>query len=310
LTSVFYFVKQEEEFMKEKYLSLIIIPHKQGNQRIFSISKKTLKTVSIIIPSVCIILGVFCVDYLAMNKTRQKYKDLKTEYIKQKETIAQYRDSISGLKAYIGEFEQYRKKLNVIAGLKSPDKLEGEPGVGGPGNGQEIISPELNQDLSELQDITDKAKGISANFNTLMDHYESQKVELDNTPSIMPTQGYWASPYGWRNDPFTGQRAFHPGVDIATQKGNPVLATADGIIISTKNEKRGGKTIKISHTKTGYITVYCHLDKFLVKQGQRIMRGDIIGLVGNTGRTRSPHVHYEVRINGKKLNPWYYILDN
>lgn len=310
MTSFFYFVNQREAFMKEKYLSLIIIPHKKGNQRIFSISKKTFKTISILIPSVCLVMGVFLVDYFTMNKTRQKYKNLKIEYTQQKVTIAQYRDSISGLQDYISEFEQYRKKLNVIAGLKSQDKLEGEPGVGGPGSDQEIISPELNQDLSVLQNITDQAKGISANFNTLMDHYVSQKVVLDNTPSIMPTQGYWASPYGWRDDPFTGKRAFHSGVDIATQKGNAVLATADGIIISTNYESRGGKTIKISHTKTGYITVYCHLDKFLVKQGQRIKRGDIIGLVGNTGRTRSPHVHYEVRLNGKKLNPWYYILDN
>jgi len=278
LTSFFYFVNQREAFMKEKYLSLIIIPHKKGNQRICSISKKTFKTISILIPSVCLVLGVFLVDYFTMNKTRQKYKNLKIEYTQQKVTIAQYRDSISGLQDYISEFEQYRKKLNVIAGLKSQDKLEGEPGVGGPGSDQEIISPE--------------------------------KIVLDNTPSIMPTQGYWASPYGWRDDPFTGKRAFHSGVDIATQKGNAVLATADGIIISTNYESRGGKTIKISHTKTGYITVYCHLDKFLVKQGQRIKRGDIIGLVGNTGRTRSPHVHYEVRLNGKKLNPWYYILDN
>ena len=117
-----------------------------------------------------------------------------------------------------------------------------------------------------------------------------------------------ASAFGWRDDPFTGKRTFHYGIDIATQTGNPIAATADGIVVTTKREKIGGRTIILSH-RFGYQTVYCHLSKFLVKPGQRVKRGDVIGLVGRTGKALGPHVHYEVRVNNKEVNPFYYILE-
>ncbi|MFW6160456.1 MAG: M23 family metallopeptidase, partial [Acidobacteriota bacterium] len=98
------------------------------------------------------------------------------------------------------------------------------------------------------------------------------------------------------------------GIDIATHYGNPVAATADGVVIQTKSEKIGGNTIKISH-RGGYTTIYCHLSKFLVKPGQKIKRGETIGLVGSTGKALGPHVHYEIKRDGKSLNPYYYVLE-
>ena len=91
--------------------------------------------------------------------------------------------------------------------------------------------------------------------------------------------------------------------------GNPIFATADGIVLACKTEKRGGKTVKLSHPLTGWVTVYCHLSEFEVKTGQKVKRGDVIGLIGQTGRARAPHVHYEVRKDGKRFNPWNFILD-
>ena len=82
------------------------------------------------------------------------------------------------------------------------------------------------------------------------------------------------------------------------------------VVLSLQNDKRGGKTVKLSHPKSGWVTVYCHLSKFNVKAGQKVKRGDVIGLVGQTGRARAPHVHYEVRREGKRYNPWNFILDN
>ena len=296
--------------MKEKQFSCIIIPHSKGKHKTFSISKKAFKFMSFFIPLVFIILVTFLVDYFAMNGTRQKYKSLKEENSQQKETLVQYQTSINDLEATIEEFEQYRKKLNIMAGLKSGEVLEGEPGVGGPGNGQDISPPTPIQDLARLDIISKKASGIGDNLNTLANFFEDQTITLGQTPSIMPTQGYISSPYTYRNDPFTGKWTFHPGMDIATQHGNPIIATADGLVISTKTDKVSGKTVKISHPKTGYITVYCHLSKFLIKPGQRVKRGETIGLIGSTGRARGPHVHYEVRLNNKRLNPWNFILDN
>jgi len=297
--------------MAKKYLSVIIIPHHRGRQRTISLSKKSIKISTGIVAVLFITLTVFLVDYFMMRGVRQEHKELRAVKVQQDQTLAQYEASINELNEKINTFEKYRKKLNVMAGLKSEEVLELEPGVGGAGDDQEMEIPSTHEvNLEKLDTINRRADGIDNNLNTLSSHFESQSLELAATPSIVPTKGYWASPFGYRNDPFTGKRTFHPGVDIATHYGNPVVATADGLVIARQKDKVGGNTIKISHPNSGYVTVYCHLSKFLVKNGQRVKRGEVIGLIGKTGRTRGPHVHYEVRLNGKRLNPWYFILDN
>jgi murein DD-endopeptidase MepM/ murein hydrolase activator NlpD len=298
--------------MTNKYLSLIIIPHHSGKRKIFTLSHRSLKIWGGITALIFIVLVVFLVDYVLMSGLRQEYKALSAVKAEQDATLVRYEKSIDELNEKIDAFESYRQKLNVMAGLKSQEVIEIEPGLGGGENGQELILPESDHqmNLNRLEDINKKADGIKNNLNMLANFYENQILELAATPSISPTKGYWASPFGWRDDPFTGKRTFHPGVDIATHHGNPVVATADGLVLSTQTDRIGGNTIKISHPNSGYVTVYCHLSKYLVKPGQRVKRGDTIGLVGKTGRARGPHVHYEVRLNGKRLNPWHYILDN
>ena len=298
--------------MANKYLSLIIIPHYKGKRRVLTFSHKSIKILSGITAVLFIALVVFLVDYFMMRGLRQEFKTLSAVKAEQETTLNRYEKSIDELNAKIDVFESYRQKLNVMAGLKSQEVIEIEPGLGGGENGQEVSLPESNHqiNLNRLEDINKKAEGIENNLNTLTNFYESQMLELAATPSISPTKGYWASPFGWRDDPFTGKRTFHSGVDIATHNGNPVVATADGLVLSTQTDRIGGKTIKISHPNSGYVTIYCHLSKYMVKPGQRVKRGDTIGSVGKTGRARGPHVHYEVRLNGKRINPWYYILDN
>lgn len=298
--------------MANKYLSLIIIPHYKGKRRVLTFSHKSIKILSGITAVLFIALVVFLVDYFMMRGLRQEFKTLSAVKAEQETTLNRYEKSIDELNAKIDVFESYRQKLNVMAGLKSQEVIEIEPGLGGGENGQEVSLPESNHqiNLNKLEDINKKADGIENNLNTLTNFYESQMLELAATPSISPTKGYWASPFGWRDDPFTGKRTFHTGVDIATHNGNPVVATADGLVLSTQTDRIGGKTIKISHPNSGYVTIYCHLSKYMVKPGQRVKRGDTIGSVGKTGRARGPHVHYEVRLNGKRINPWYYILDN
>jgi len=113
---------------------------------------------------------------------------------------------------------------------------------------------------------------------------------------------------GNRIDPFTGKEEYHYGIDIAASFGSPIYATADGWVFKIKNEKTGGNVIILNHGG-GMTTVYCHLSKFNVKVGQRVKRWDVIGFVGQTGKALGPHVHYEVRINGKAVNPDHYILE-
>ncbi len=295
---------------KDKYFSIFIIPHHRGNQRTISISRRTFKIMRVAVPATFLLLTAFLIDYFMMNGTRRSYQQLRRDYAQQESVLSDYRDAIGNLEASIQEFDAYRTKLNIMAGLRAEESLEGEPGVGGPDEGQLTVEPGFDPGLSRLENIDSRAEGIENNLVSLAEYFQDQNEMLAQTPSIIPTKGFMSSGFKYRNDPFTGEWTFHPGLDIATQHGNPVLATADGIVISTKTETRGGKTVKISHPRTGWVTVYCHLSKFMVKSGQRIKRGETIGLVGRTGRARAPHVHYEVRRDGKRYNPWNFILDH
>lgn len=122
------------------------------------------------------------------------------------------------------------------------------------------------------------------------------------TPSIWPAHGWLAATFGRRADPFTGQPDFHPGLDISTDKGRPVYATADGWIRFAAYSGAYGNLIVIDHG-FGLQTKYGHLSGYAVRAGRRVTRGDIIGYVGATGRATGAHVHYEVWANGRQINP-------
>lgn len=124
----------------------------------------------------------------------------------------------------------------------------------------------------------------------------------DATPNKWPADGWLSGSYGYRDDPFTGERDFHPAVDISTRRGQPVYATATGRIKSAGRSGNYGNRIEIAHG-FGLSTRYGHLSDYAVNIGDTVMRGDVIGYVGATGRATGYHVHYEVWVNGRTLNP-------
>ena len=119
---------------------------------------------------------------------------------------------------------------------------------------------------------------------------------------MWPADGWLSASYGYREDPFTGERDFHPAVDISTRRGQPVYATATGRIASAGRSGNYGNLIEIAHG-FGLSTRYGHLSDYAVNTGDTVMRGDVIGYVGATGRATGYHVHYEVWVNGRTLNP-------
>jgi murein DD-endopeptidase MepM/ murein hydrolase activator NlpD len=131
---------------------------------------------------------------------------------------------------------------------------------------------------------------------------ERQEALVGAHPSIWPTYGWLTGRFGGRPDPFTGERAFHQGLDISTAKGQPVYATANGTIDSAARSGEYGNLIVVRHD-FGLSTRYGHLSKFNVRPGQAVKRGDVIGFVGSTGRSTGAHLHYEVLANGKLINP-------
>lgn len=126
------------------------------------------------------------------------------------------------------------------------------------------------------------------------------------TPSIWPVLGHITDGFGERMDPFSGEGAFHTGVDIATEYGAPVHAAADGVVIIADNHSGYGRLVVIDHG-FGVTTWYAHLSAFAAVAGSRVKRGQLIGYTGISGRSTGPHVHYEVRLNNAPVNPWRYL---
>jgi murein DD-endopeptidase MepM/ murein hydrolase activator NlpD len=131
-------------------------------------------------------------------------------------------------------------------------------------------------------------------------------ANLPTTPSLWPVIGHLTGMFGERMDPFSGEGAFHTGVDISSQYGDEVRVTADGMVIEADERAGYGRLVVVDHG-SGITTYYGHLSSFNVMVGQQLRRGDVIGNVGVSGRSTGPHVHYEVRINGAPVNPMRYL---
>jgi murein DD-endopeptidase MepM/ murein hydrolase activator NlpD len=145
-------------------------------------------------------------------------------------------------------------------------------------------------------------QGLESRLRNVRKDVERQEALAAATPSIWPAHGWLTGTFGGRSDPFTGEPGFHQGLDISTEKGQPVFATADGFVESASYTGDYGNLIVLRHD-FGLTTRYGHLSRFNVKPGASVHRGDVIGFVGSTGRSTGSHLHYEILAGGKLINP-------
>ena len=150
--------------------------------------------------------------------------------------------------------------------------------------------------------LRDLLHGLESRLRNVRRDVERRQELAAATPSIWPAHGWLTGTFGGRSDPFTGEPGFHQGLDISTEKGQPVFATADGSVEAASYSGDYGNLIVLKHA-FGLVTRYGHLSSFTVKPGQQVKRGDVIGYVGSTGRSTGAHLHYEILANGKLINP-------
>ena len=168
-------------------------------------------------------------------------------------------------------------------------------------------------DVTKNMDILSKQLYIqSKSLDEIVKLAENKEELLAAIPAIQPVKKEdltrMASGYGWRTDPFTKARKKHWGMDFTAPRGTPIYASGDGKVTRADQNASGyGKHVRIDHG-FGYVSLYAHMSKFNVRKGQKVKRGDLIGFVGNTGRSQAPHLHYEIIKNGTKINPinFYY----
>jgi len=186
-----------------------------------------------------------------------------------------------------------------IGGVNRYEKLEGY------NNSQLIIST-----AKKLDQISKQLYIQSKSFDEVIDMANKKSDMLASIPAIQPVTNKelkrLSSGYGRRIDPYYKKPKFHYGVDFSAPQGTPIYATGNGTVKKTKKSRRGfGNHIVIDHGY-GYESLYAHMQKYTVRRGQEVKRGDLIGYVGNSGKSTAPHLHYEVHKDGKKVNPAYY----
>ncbi len=170
------------------------------------------------------------------------------------------------------------------------------------------ITPGLTSPENTLGLLRDLLQALESRLMLVRSDVDKRNQLAAATPSIWPTHGWLSSGMGNRSDPFTGETDFHPGLDISADKGDPVYATADGKVTNAAMAGNYGNLVTLEHGY-GLETRYGHLSAFKVRLGQDVKRGDLLGLVGATGRATSSHLHYEVRANGRVLNPLQLLLN-
>jgi murein DD-endopeptidase MepM/ murein hydrolase activator NlpD len=166
----------------------------------------------------------------------------------------------------------------------------------------EIAAAALSSPEDTFGVLRDLLHGLENRLRYVRRDVERREALANATPSIWPAHGWLTGTFGGRSDPFTGEPGYHQGLDIATEKGQPVYATADGTVDSASSTGDYGNLMVISHG-FGLTTRYGHLSAFAQKVGHEVKRGDIIGYVGSTGRSTGAHLHYEILANGKLINP-------
>jgi murein DD-endopeptidase MepM/ murein hydrolase activator NlpD len=172
------------------------------------------------------------------------------------------------------------------------------------------LSPKASQAVieAEINTLRERSGVLQDTFRVLDMAFQKQSLLLSSTPSIYPVHGLLGNGYGWRRDPFTGMRDFHQGLDLVAPLGTQVVAPADGIVTKAGPAGGFGNSVFISHGY-GIITRYGHLSSLTVRVGQRVKRGDVVATVGNTGRSTGPHLHYELLVHQRNVDPIKYILE-
>jgi murein DD-endopeptidase MepM/ murein hydrolase activator NlpD len=297
--------------MPRSEFSVIIVPESTGRiiKRTFAKWKVIAILVSVSLFIICSVLSA--IGYFKADIDKQKLISLEKENKYLTAKIGDLQESVETIKGRMADIIKNDENIRLVFDLPSIDPSIREVGIGGPEYGtMEFDSPAAQQLTFAERDIDKILRQINletASFGDVYDKIQSKKDILDHTPSIMPCEGFITSGVGVRRDPFTGMMAQHNGIDIAASKGTPVYAPAAGTITRCGWDRGMGNFIIINHGNN-LKTYYGHLSLIKVRNGQRVSRMDLIGLIGSTGRSTGPHLHYEVRKYDRPTNPRDYFI--
>jgi murein DD-endopeptidase MepM/ murein hydrolase activator NlpD len=300
--------------MAKRRWTLVLVPHGSEPSRIFEVSYNLLRGVTAVF-GVLVILGLLA-GYATIIHTTDlsRAARLQQENASLAREIGELHGRLTGLSDTLSSISQRDARIRVLANLEPIDPQVQEAGIGGPGSsdlnlsglsGLTRRSAEVRVDLGAL---IRRANLLASSFKEAADSLSLHTARLAATPSIMPTQGWLSSAFSaMRTHPILHLARPHEGIDVSAPMGSPIEAPAAGVVSDAGWETGYGNTITINHG-FGIVTKFAHASKLLVKTGQRVARGQRIALVGNSGLATGPHLHYEVHVNGRPVDPLKYVL--
>ena len=298
--------------MLSKRYTLVLADRTTGVVRRFTVSLKPVLITVVTVVTLPILIGTG-----AALKARYEVAHLFASQETLELENANYRAATEQLAGQIMALQTAMSDLGAKAALdpalqSSMDKLPAmvkNRAMGGPTatTALNLMAPGLGSPENTFGLLKDLLEGLESRLQTVRSDVDKRNNLAAATPSIWPTHGWLSSAMGNRADPINGEKDFHPGLDISADKGDAVYATADGKVVNASPAGNYGNLVIVDHGY-GIETRYGHLSAFKVTAGQTVKRGDLLGLVGATGRATGPHLHYEVRANGRILNPLQLLL--
>jgi len=286
--------------MKPEAYTILVASSRKGNLRKITLPGYVLHFVALLA-----VVGGVTVLAAAGSYTRMlwkvgNYNTLRRQQATLKENYEKLQSSVKDTNERMNSLQSLATEVAMTYGFmrfrQSPFVLnEASPASGG-----------FEQSVAQFNFLESNAGQAALSTGTLQLLPSAGLADLTSTPTLWPVVGHLTGTFGERMDPFSGEGAFHTGVDISSQYGDAVRVSADGVVLEA-NERAGyGRLVVVDHG-FGVTTYYGHLSSFNVLPGQQVHRGDAIGNVGVSGRSTGPHVHYEVRINGAPVNPMRYL---
>jgi murein DD-endopeptidase MepM/ murein hydrolase activator NlpD len=299
--------------MAKRRWTVVFVPHDSEPSKVLEVSYRVVKTVAA--GAVLAVVAAFSVGYVTVFRTVDLSKSarLAQENVRLEQQIDELNGRLAGLADTLSLISQRDARIRVLANLEPIDPQVQAAGIGGPAVSDIEGEPgsamrrsaEIRVDLNAL---IRRANLLASSFKEAGDSLAVHSARLAATPSIMPTQGWLSSAFSsMRSHPILHIARPHEGIDVTAPMGTPIEAPAAGVVRDAGWEAGYGNTIVIDHG-FGTVTKFAHASKIMVREGQRVSRGQRIALVGNTGLATGPHLHYEVHVNGRPVDPLRYVL--
>jgi murein DD-endopeptidase MepM/ murein hydrolase activator NlpD len=283
--------------MEQEYFVVVLAHSLRGRLRRVHIPHTAVYAVIGLALLGCFSVFGFVASYARMAWKVANYNALKKEADGMKARYQNLQKVVSETNVQMASLQLYAKEVSVAYGIKQ--KLEGPSDISSEGK----MVPSFSESLQEYNYL------VSADKLAISNRRSRQFGRVNASPSLWPVEGRLADGFAHRTDPFSGEGAFHKGVDITAPTGTTVRTTADGVVVQAEMVAGGyGRLVIVDHG-AGLQTYYAHLSKISVHAGQELHRGDVVGQVGSSGRTTAPHLHYEVHVGGTPVNPYRYLAN-